>query len=126
MQIAFVEDAFIERIRRAVYQLGSSSWSRHMATTTREPISVQRQRLWPQWKTAPILNSLCCILLKLFRAGDTARSGGGFQHHKPSMQFGEKARRQEAVGHGTVVAIADAAKVGAGPVEHIAFGDDDP
>jgi len=66
------------------------------------------------------------IALPLFRALDAARTSGVFEREKPAAQFGEQSRRQEAIGDGAIVAIADAAQIEAGPVEQIAFGEDHP
>ncbi len=65
-----------------------------------------------------LFDSLCAL--------NAPRTGGGFESEKPALHFGEEARRQEAVGDRAVVLIADAAQIGAWPVEQIAFGEDDP
>ena len=43
------------KFRRTIFR-----GSRHIATITREPTSVQRQRLPPHQNSRPIENSLCC------------------------------------------------------------------
>jgi hypothetical protein len=61
-----------------------------------------------------------------FRPPDPPGSCRGFEREKSATQLNEKARREQPVGDGTVVAITHAAKIRPGPFEYIALGEDDP
>ena len=64
--------------------------------------------------------------MESLRALNPQRSGDGFESETAAAQFGKQPWRQEPIGDRAVVAIANAAQIGAGPVEQIAFGEDDP
>lgn len=53
----------------------------------------------------------------LFRALNPSGTSNGFKCEKSPAQLGKESWRQESIGDGTVIAVADAAQVGARPVE---------
>ncbi|HEX4367365.1 MAG TPA: hypothetical protein VH023_11070 [Rhodopila sp.] len=59
-------------------------------------------------------------------AASAPRTSSSLEGHKSPAQFGEKAGRQESISDGTIVAVADAGKIRAGPFEQMAFVQHNP